>query len=325
MPPIPVETPHRSYLTEMAIEFPDFGKSITLTVPVIQPVMDAIIRAGQEWEIEDWNIQMIRNAGAQIDGERKVFTLEDQRQLVVYLRCVKRTFLEQLIVRLPACEDYAVKLLEVRVEVPETDDVFVVTAMSNDYIDSVLHSTPIPAKSISKVTYNGARVMLNQTLTYIRFANRSALVVYLTAQAQADNLALNNCNDNLNHGLDTGDANANNGDGLAISNIAPSAPIPPPSNDLERAPMKDPATVWMHFDDQSFLRFPVLVFPEHYGLMLFDAIKERTGRPFSVMNLSFMNKRIDQETPVKPLGFINGDIVNVVLLPPANGQMLPTH
>jgi len=323
MPPIPVDVSHHSYLIEMAVEFPDFGKSVTLTVPVIQPVMDAVIRAGQEFELEDWHVLMIRNAGAQVDGERKVFTLEDQRQLVVYLRCAKRSFLSELIVRLPACEDYDVKELEVRIEVPETDDVFVVASLSTDNVENVLLKTPIPHKSISKVTYNGARVQFNQTLTYIRFANRSALVVYLTPQASAEHAALTDCNDKLNHGMETAAAPSTTAEDVGITLANPAVPIPPSKNELERAPMKDPAVVWIHIDGQTQLNFPVLVFPEHFGLALFDAIKERTGRPFSVQNLLFLGKPIQQDTPLKPLGLLNDDVVNAVLLPPAGSQMLP--
>lgn len=323
MPPIPAEIPHHSYLTDMSVEFPDFGKSVTLSVPVIQPVMDAVLRAGQEYEIEDWHVLMIRNAGAQIDGERKVFTLEDQKQLVVYLKCAKRAFLNELIVSLPACEDYDVKQLEVRVEVPETDDVFIITAFSNERIENILGKTPIPHKSISKVTYNGARVQFDQSLTEIRFANKSALVVYLTVQASADHVAVTDCNDNLVHSIPVDVAVANPPDANSITTAQSGAPVPPPQNDLERPPMKNPAIVIVKVDGQDHLDFPVLVYPEHFGLALFDAIKIRTGRPFAVMTVKFGRTTIFQETPLKPLGLLNDDVINVLLLSPMSMQTLP--
>jgi len=207
-----------------------------------------------------------------------------------------------------------IQILEVRVEVPETDDIFVVTAESTWSVYNVISSTPVPLKAISKITYNGARVLVNQTLSYLHFANKSALIVYLTSVATVENV-IPACNDNgvmSGTGTDSGNPELPSGSG----HITPSIPIPPVKNDLPREPMKEPAVVTMHIDDQSFLDFPVLVQPEHYGLILFDALKQRTGRNFIVMNLLFLGTKIEQETPLKPLGLLNGDIINVVLLPP---------
>jgi len=319
MPPImPSPQPNESLTSEMSIELPDFGISRSILVHRMDNVESIIIRALREFEVLPWHVQMIRNFGAEIPPTRHVFQLEDPKQVIVYLRCVRHKNLDQLIVRLPACEDLEVKTMQVRVEVPETDDVFITEALSIDTVTTVISRTPIPLTTISKITYNGMRIHLNHSLEYIHFANKSALVAYLVAvpvpqlhplQDQATSTSQSIVEDGPNSSpslLSSGSAHD-----LKL--------VPIPQDDDSEIPrpfMQTRAVITVRVADSNFPDFPVLVQPTDVGLTIFEALKDRTGRPFKAFNLMFHGLKIEQATELRPIGLIDDDVVVAQMLPP---------
>jgi len=181
MPPIPA--PPYDAEVSVSVEFIDYGIASRTTVRLSSSVQETVVSAGAEFGVDSWHVQLDRNAGADITLSRQIHQLEDRTTLVVYLMCAPRRFHSSLIVRLQACEDVGVLDLQARVEVPETDDVYVADVKSNFNVKDVLSKVSVPAAATSKVTYNGVRVHLNSTLDQIHFANRSALVVYLNGAA----------------------------------------------------------------------------------------------------------------------------------------------
>jgi hypothetical protein len=275
-------------------------------------------QAGSPLDILVDHVQLIRNAGAQIDGFRKFYALQDRHQLIVYLKCAKKHQAHKLIVRLPICEDLDVKLMQVRVEVPETDDIFVVEATSNETISLVIGRTPVPAFTIAKITYNGVRVNMDQSLDQLHFANKSALIVYLTPSASNDRLAVTQPTLPEYVPPEMVPNNEQIIPDNSQSGSIPPIPIPVDESgdpDWPRAPMMAPAVVTVHVDDRAHLDFPVLVHPTDVGLVFFEAVKDRIGKPFANVNLKFKVVMIEQGTELKPLGFRDGDVVLAQILP----------
>jgi len=314
MPPIlPSPQPADALIAEFSIELPDFGISRTVSAHRMDVLETVVVRALREFELLPWHIQLIRNAGAVVPSSRQIFQLDDTKQVVVYLRCAKQKYLDQLIDRLPACEDLEVKNMQVRVEVPETDDVFITDALSIDSVTTVISRTPIPLSTISKITYNGMRIQLNHTLEYIHFANKSALVVYLVAVPAPQLHPLPLSVIPMANGQEIIE-NLNSPPLLSSGNShdLPLVPIPTTEDEIPRPPMKTRATIIVRaYDD-----FPVLIQPTDVGLTIFEALKERTGRPFKAFNIMFHGVKIEQATQLGPIGLLTGDLVVAQVLPP---------
>jgi hypothetical protein len=309
MPPIPAKR-YVEPTVEISVEFADFGVSKIVSVNISSTVGHVIALAGDEFGVLEWHVQLIRNAGAEIPLSRLVDQLEDDKQIIVYLICALRDYSNALIVRLPLCEELGIKHLEVRVEVPETDDVFFINALSSDTVGGVMLLTPIPSNVVDKVTYNGARVELNLTLEYLHFADKSALIVYLIpmpllppplpVQSPAPSA-------NLPPTLYPADAN-NQG--------SPAQPVPVFENDdWPRPIMTSPAVVTVHFEAYPHLDFPVIVSPGDSGMVIFNALRDRTGRPFGAFTLTYRRIKVEFDTSLKELGFVTGDIIPVQMHP----------
>lgn len=318
MPALPAAELPSGFAT-MSVEFPDFGISHTVKADIREDILAVVLRAGKEFELEAWHIQMIRNGGFEISQDRQVFQLPDDKTTIVYLRCTKKAFVNALIVRLVACEDIYTKQLLARVEVPETDDLYEVDILSSQTVQDVIEHSPIPIGSIDKITYNGARVMYDQTLNEIRFANRSALVVYLKPQPQATGSGLAGPTSGFAPSLETPTpAPRPSNETSTGSGSAPPPAVPIPKTDdpePPRQPMTEPAVVTVHIQDSEFLDFPMFVTPEHIGLVIYEALHDRTGRPLTAFNVVFQSIRIDQATELKPIGLRDGDVLNVMIMP----------
>merc|ERR1712226_940065 len=118
-----------------------------------------------------------------------------------------------LIVKIGACEDMEVENIDVRVEVPEADMVVTVQTNTKVTISDVMQMANVPSEAITKVTYNGARVLGDATLHSIHFANRSALVVYVVpaAPTAADNTVVRDASTSVDV---TGGSSESGADGL---------------------------------------------------------------------------------------------------------------
>eukprot|EP00298_Acanthocystis_sp_HF-20_P029544 c8441_g1_i1.p1 GENE.c8441_g1_i1~~c8441_g1_i1.p1 ORF type:complete len:631 (+),score=316.00 c8441_g1_i1:47-1894(+) len=310
MPPIPPQK-QSERIVEISVEFPDYGLSKTMKFAASDSILEVILTAGTEMNLESSHIQMIRNAGSEVPESRAIFQLEDEKEIIVYLKCVPQSFLNLLIVRLQACEDLEVKQLEARIEVPETEDVFVTQVKSSDTIEHAISLTPIPLHSISKITYNGAKIDSSLSLDFIHFANKSAIIVYLIPLPKP--IETKECDENKP--TTTEPTNTNN----VIVQENPTTPyIPVPSSDeiIPRNPMTAPAVVQVVFDRHSEYNFPMIITPSDTGFALLDAMKIRTGRPFSAFTVTFQRMVIEFDTPLKPFGFVNGDIIPVIVHPP---------
>jgi len=322
MPPIPPPFFQRLPNTVgLHIEFPDYGTSTPVTLPGNATVMEAILEAGAKHAIRDWHVTLVRNAGADVAHDHVVGYLEDTQELVVYLMCAARASADTLIVALPICEDLQLVVLEVRVEVPSSDDVFVVSATNTMSVVQVVALTPLAHSAIDKITYNGARVSDSQSLAALHFANRSALVVYLSPSLAPPSSPISvvwappapNAPE---------DSPATPTPAPAIDDSMPPTldypPIPIPEivhDTWPRPEMTESAVVLLRINDGLQVDLPVLVHPEDAGGVLLDALRESTGKADKFFSIMFHRLRIDIGTPLKSFGFLSGDVIPVQMLP----------
>jgi hypothetical protein len=323
MPPIPA--PPYDAEVSVSVEFIDYGIASRTTVRLSSSVQETVVSAGAEFGVDSWHVQLVRNAGADITLSRQIHQLEDRTTLVVYLMCAPRRFHSSLIVRLQACEDVGVLDLQARVEVPETDDVYVADVKSNFNVKDVLSKVSVPAAATSKVTYNGVRVHLNSSLDQIHFANRSALVVYLNGAAlpmpktPSSPGGANATAVNVKSKTATGES----GNSSVVSKSDAGKPLPKPvqipntattDSQFPRATMTKPAVVTVHVEGHPEWDFKVLVRPADTGTVVLDALAQRLGKSEAYFNVFFFNSKIDIQTPMAVLGLVDGDIVACQML-----------
>jgi hypothetical protein len=313
MPPYPAKLRDMSPVN-ISVEFLDYGTAKTVRIDLAGSVLDAIQAAAKEYEIEDYTIEVVRNAGAEVPLSRDISQLEDEKQLIVYLKCAPRKNLGALIVRLQACEDLFADQIEVRVEVPETDDVFTVHVRKVDNITTVIEKTPIPLVTISKITYNGARIELWHTLDYLHFANKSALIVYMIPMPLPITSPSSSPSPSPHPNFPQFPAS----DLLNNSSRPALPPIPVPVTEPEdwpRPEMSAPADVRIHFESYPHLDFPMRIFPTDTGLAILEALRDRTGRPFTAFTIGYRRLPIEFNTPLSPFGFVDDDVIPVQLHP----------
>jgi len=321
MPAIPA--PPYDAPVAMSVELVDYGVSRTGHGLLSSSVKDIVLNAAEEFGVEGWNIELVRNAGGDVGIGRAVYQLEDRATLVVYLSCVPRHHQSSIIVRLMACEDVGVLDLQARVEVPETDDVVSVNVKSNFQVLDVLNLAGVPSSTTGKVTYNGVKVMLNASLDSIHFANRSALIVYLngnSAPSVSESGATSTSSASANNVV-PGSGNSSTNGRMQGSNSSTAGrplpkPVPVPSTSATdsqwpRDVMTQSAVVTVHIDGHPNLDFKMLVHPTDTGAQLFEALSQRIGLNEAHFNPFFFSQPIGLQTPMKDMGFIEGDIIAV--------------
>lgn len=85
-------------------------------------------------------------------------------------------------------------------------------------------------------------------------------------------------------------------------------PGPEPNNTLVRQPMTKTAVITVKYAGRSF---PVQIKPVAQGVDIFDAVQQVSGKDHTGMMATFLDRIIDHYTPLKPFGFVDGDVVEV--------------
>jgi len=323
MPSIPIglDVP----VGKVAVEFVDYGLARTASVTVNETVEAAITAAGLDLGVEGKHIELVRSESRDTPLETRVYELAaDDYSLIVYLKCAPKAHQSKLIVKLQNCEDMGVEDVDVRVEVPEADMVVTVHAKSGMSVSEVMQLANVPSEAITKVTYNGARVLGEATLESIHFADRSALIVYVIPAAPTPSTGVAERDASTSASVPTGETQSEEAGTVAGSpetdaGRALPEPVPLPSDDdadseWPRPAMSAPAVVTVHVEGRK-LDIPVLVAPTSTGQILFNALQQRTGGSMAKFNFFFNNAKIETGTVLGPLGFRQGDIVAVQMLP----------
>merc|ERR1712048_842380 len=96
-------------------------------------------------------------------------------------------------------------------------------------------------------------------------------------------------------------------------------PVPIPRTDATdsqwpRNPMTSAATVTVHIEGHPEWDFKTLIRPSDTGATLFEALAQRLGKNEAHFNPFFFSQKLSVQTPLKDLGFINGDIIAVQMV-----------
>eukprot|EP00300_Choanocystis_sp_HF-7_P021953 c21066_g1_i1.p1 GENE.c21066_g1_i1~~c21066_g1_i1.p1 ORF type:complete len:464 (-),score=102.95 c21066_g1_i1:20-1411(-) len=381
MPPIPpVVVPglQRKQDAELSIEFVDLGLSKQIHAFVGEKVWDIVVRAGEEFGLKRTNIQLIRNAGIDVEPPLTLENAEDQLEVIVYLTCIQANSRNLLITQIPTCESLEVRNLTALVELPSDGRVFEVSVESTRHVSDIFEQVPLNANSIKKITYDGSEVFSNTSLESIQFRDRSAFIVYekfpcpshspsptaspspspsaskieppevmepqVVAQSPLPVVpkkrklgasdVYRHCSTSRGGGnaLPPPDALGLDAEAVDPSNRAGDpdikceesemtepetrAPVqlsppldPPPAKKInQRGPMVEDAIIYAMVNKRSI---PVHVTPASKGVDIFDAVTRATGIDHKYMVGEFLGVGFDHYTALKPLGLIDGDVVQV--------------
>jgi len=168
-------------------------------------------------------------------------------------------------------------------------------------------------------------VLGSQTLLSLHFANKSALVVYLTPALAPPTSPLSvvwtppvQTVPMIAAPPTPGSPPSSESPALPEESINAIGVVPIPEvihDSWPRPEMTQPAVVQLRINDGLFVDLPVLVRPDDVGGVLFDVLKDSTGRADKYFSLVFHRLRIEVATPLRSFGFVNGDILPVQMLP----------
>jgi hypothetical protein len=333
MPPVPPGeyVPETAQYANVAVEFVDFGATRSFRSHVSSTIGRAVEGAGSDFGVDEWALQLVRSGGTDVFSETLVHDVPDRNQLVVYLKCAWERFQNKLIIPLPTCEELSQKRYVVQIEIPAYRKVYTVEALGSESISGAVRRVPFQMDELNDVTYSGNSVNPNATIDSVHFRNGSAFVVYPEEPCPSQTPSPSNTPTPMPSFSTT----------PSVSTCASPSVSPLPHkrghddsfevddtdysmfgkdrSDLEggstkdnvrpRTPMIRKARILVTFEDRTI---PVLIKPIATGIDIFDAVERATGEVHKSLVATFMGRRINHYTKLKPFGFLDGDEVTVV-------------